>query len=81
MTDSAVSQSEASHLHLMNEEPKSGRSSQATSTTTLEQCETGVPEHFFFSSKLTHSTFIATSDAKLIKKRCKDTFKDPQTAV
>ena len=34
-----------------------------TSTTTLEQCETGAPGHFFFFlQKPTHSVFIVTSD-------------------
>ena len=44
VTDSAVGQTEASHLHVMNK--SQSRSSPPTSTTTLEQCETGAPEHF-----------------------------------
>ena len=63
LTDSAVSLSEAIHLHVMNiheQEPKSCRSSPPTSSTTLEQWEAGAPGHFFHQNRLT--AFIAISD-------------------
>ena len=50
VTPLAVSQSEASHLHVMSKSQNQVVPPPPTSSTTLEQCETGnktaAPEHF-----------------------------------
>ena len=71
--DSAVSQSEANHLHVMNKSQNQVVLPLAPPPP-LEQCETGAPERFFHPNRLTGQLFLLLTNTKLMKKRCNDTF-------
>ena len=77
VTDSAVCQSVARHLHVMNIhewQPKSCRSSPPTSSTKLEQRETVAPEQFFHQNWPTGQSLLLVITSKLLKKLCNNTF-------